>query len=151
MTKGITEVFRFEPNTPKYTIDPLADDTAPPDADTTTSAGSGASGTSSMTAGPGGASSSSPGSTCGQLPDGFTFTNVDRATDNRTASTENQLSGAGGSSSSAPPIMFFADGSSTEAAVTIADKNGLSINVTLRGLTSFARVSEITRGDNVAK
>jgi hypothetical protein len=47
--------------------------------------------------------------------------------------------------------MFFADGSSSEATVTIADKNGLSINVTLRGLTSFARVSEISRGDGPTK
>jgi hypothetical protein len=41
------------------------------------------------------------------------------------------------------PIVFYPDGTSTDAAVLLANPAGLTLRVTLRGLTGISRTSEI--------
>jgi type II secretory pathway pseudopilin PulG len=41
------------------------------------------------------------------------------------------------------PILFYADGTTTDAAITLANSTGAMIRVTLRGLTGISRTSEI--------
>jgi type II secretory pathway pseudopilin PulG len=55
-----------------------------------------------------------------------------------------QLAGAAASQEGgwSPPITFYADGTTTDAAVEIANPDGEAIRVTLRGLTGISRASE---------
>lgn len=137
MSKGLTQVFRCEPNTPRYTIDVLPDETTPPDTGSATDSGS-------SSASGGSTQSQSSTSRAGQLPDGFVFTDAKRVLDNRAAATESQIS-SDAASSQLPPILFYPDGTSSEASITVSDKNGLSVSVTVRGLTSFARMGDVFR------
>ena len=56
-----------------------------------------------------------------------------------------QLAGAAASSDGgwSPPITFYPDGTTTDAAVIIANADGQRVRVTLRGLTGISRASEV--------
>lgn len=45
------------------------------------------------------------------------------------------------------PILFHPDGSTSDAVVTLANEQGLTLRVTLRGLTGTARTGEISSGE----
>jgi prepilin-type N-terminal cleavage/methylation domain-containing protein len=168
MTTGVTQAFRFEPGTGQYTMTSVQDDSAAVDADASGSAsaaaGTSSSGTSSSTdsssatdpnANSSAGSSSNPngmtsgnaaGSCAYQLTDGFAFAKGERVLDTRAALAESELpedASSGGSSDAAPPVLFYPDGTTSEAVVTIADKTGRSISVTLRGLTGVARMGDV--------
>jgi prepilin-type N-terminal cleavage/methylation domain-containing protein len=136
MSKGLTQVFRCESGTPRYTVEVLPDETMPVD--------DGTAGLGSAPAGGGNSQNQSTSSKAGQLPDGYVFSNAQRVLDNRAAATETELSSSG-TSGDLPPILFYPDGTSSEAFVTVSDKNGLSVSVSIRGLTSFARTGDIFR------
>jgi len=142
MSSGVTQVFRFEPNSPRYTITPYQDDSVS-SLDTTvdTSAGQASSqpsGASSPTGGP-----SDSGNPCEhQLPDGFAFTTAQRSSDSRTAATESQLNDSS-ASADAPPVFFYPNGESQDAIITISTDNGRSVSITLRGYTGVTHVGEI--------
>jgi hypothetical protein len=60
---------------------------------------------------------------------------------------ESQLPSDSSSSDAAPPVLFYPDGSASEAVVTISDKTGRSIPVSLRGLTGVARMGDVFTGE----
>jgi Tfp pilus assembly protein FimT len=103
------------------------------------------------TANSGAGSSSSTSGSCGyQLTDGFVFSKGDRVQDNRAALAESMLPSdatSGAAAESAPPVLFYPDGTASEAVVTIADKTGRSISISLRGLTGVARLGDAFTGE----
>ncbi len=177
MSTGVTQAFRFQPGTGQYTMMSLQDDSQGVDSDASgatsamvgsalsggvTATSSGALADASATNGTtnpndpnsasisGTTSGQTPGSCAYQLTDGFVFTKGERTLDARAAATESQLSSndsADGTSDNAPPILFYPDGTTSEAVVTVSDKTGRSISVTLRGLTGVSRLGDIFTGE----
>ena len=171
MSTGVAQAFRFQPGTGQYTLMAMADDsggvdsdasgaasamagstarTSAPSSDSTSSSAGASAANSSDPNSPsasGGSSSSSSGSCGYQLNDGFVFVKGDRTADARSALTESQLPSDSSSSDAAPPVLFYPDGTASEAVVTISDKTGRSIPVSLRGLTGVARMGEVFTGE----
>jgi prepilin-type N-terminal cleavage/methylation domain-containing protein len=141
MTSGLPQVFHFEANTGNYSIDVWQDGTESTEgssaSSSTASGGFSASNPTSSTSGSTTAASTS------KLPDGFIFTAAERVLDNRAAVSEAGLSGTG-IDTSTPPVLFYPDGTTSEAQVTIANQNGRCINVVLRGLTGLAKLGEMS-------
>ena len=44
-----------------------------------------------------------------------------------------------------PPVLFYPDGTASDASVLLSNERGLTLRVTLRGLTGIARPGEIGR------
>ncbi len=148
MTSGLPQVFHFEANTGNYSVDVWQDGTEAVEgnAGTASTAAGGFSAGSTASSTADGTSGSSTPACSYKLPDGFTFAAADRVLDNRAAAAEAGLSSAGIDTSS-PPILFYPDGTTSEAKVTIANQNSRSITVSLRGLTGLAKLGEITTTD----
>ncbi|HEY2882104.1 MAG TPA: prepilin-type N-terminal cleavage/methylation domain-containing protein [Pirellulales bacterium] len=150
MQTGITQVMRIEQGTPNYTVQPLLDPTAATEGDGSTASSS----TISVGAAPGGsggASQSDGKVTSKELPEGFTFSNSERVQeDSRSVAAENQLSQQDNTNSSLPPLLFYPNGETSESVVTVTSKEGVSISVTLRGLTGTARLGQPFTGDDKA-
>jgi hypothetical protein len=177
MSTGVTQAFRFQQGTGQYTMMTMQDDSQGVDSDasgaTSGMAGSALSGGVSATSSsasadtsatngatnPSDPNSSSMGVTASgqtsgscayRITDGFIFAKGERTLDARAVATESLLSSndsAGGTNDNAPPILFYPDGTTSEAVVTISDKTGRSISVTLRGLTGVARLGDIFTGE----
>jgi Tfp pilus assembly protein FimT len=176
MSTGVTQAFRFQQGTGQYTMMTMQDDSQGVDSDasgatsgmagsalsggvsaTSSSASADASATNGATnpsdpnsAGMGGTASGQTSGSCAyRLTDGFVFAKGERTLDARAAATESLLpsNDSGGTSDNAPPILFYPDGTTSEAVVTISDKTGRSISVTLRGLTGVARLGDIFTGE----
>jgi Tfp pilus assembly protein FimT len=153
MSSGLTQVFRFEPNSPRYTITAYQDDSVSSSLDTSADASSSGGGQASGSSG-----AAAPSPTGGptenpcehQLPDGFAFTTAERASDSRTAAVEGQLND-NSASADAPPVFFYPDGSSQDAVITISTDNGRSVSITLRGYTGITHVGEIFAGQGAQK
>jgi Tfp pilus assembly protein FimT len=141
MTAGLPQVFHFEANTGNYTIDVWQDGTETTEGNSASSAT--ASGGFSASTPASSTSGSTTGTCTSKLPDGFIFTSAERTLDNRAAVSEAGLSGAG-IDTSTPPVLFYPDGTTSEAQVTIANQNGRSISVVLRGLTGLAKLGEMS-------
>jgi len=78
------------------------------------------------------------------LPEGITFVGGDSATDSRGAAAEQSApSGSSPQAAWSPPILFYPDGSSSDAYVVVGNDRQLGIRVELRGMTGTARVGEI--------
>ena len=96
-------------------------------------------------------SNSAVGSCSYQLNDGYVFAKGQRTLDARAALAESELpnsdTSAGDTSDDAPPILFYPDGTASEAMVTVSDKTGRSISVSLRGLTGIARQGDAFTGE----
>ena len=135
MTSGQTQVFRFQKDSGSYTVEQLADDSATLDASTTSD-------TTTTTVG---ASSSTPDGKAAatQLPEGYVFSAGDRVLDDRTAAAESAITSSNFDTSS-PPVLFYSDGTSSEAQLTIANQNGRTITISLRALTGTAHMGEVT-------
>src|SRR5205823_875943 len=83
-----------------------------------------------------GASQSTENSSCKQLPEGYTFADSQRTQDDsRSVAAENQLSQQDSSNNSLPPVLFYPNGETSDSVVTVANKVGVKIPITLRGLT----------------
>jgi hypothetical protein len=77
-----------------------------------------------------------------KLEEGLKFSEV--ATANATDATDPGLrSSMRDSSEWSPPIIFYPDGQSSDALLSIAHEDGRAITVTLRGLTGISRKGEI--------
>jgi prepilin-type N-terminal cleavage/methylation domain-containing protein len=155
MSSGLTQIFRFEPNSPRYTITPYQDDSVS-SLDSTavdasgSSAGQVASSPSSAAGSPTGGQTD-PSNPCEhQLPDGFVFSTAQRSSDSRTAATEGQMNDTS-ASADAPPVFFYPNGESQDAIITISMDNGRSISITLRGYTGVTHVGEIFFGEGAQK
>src|SRR5262249_52892283 len=77
------------------------------------------------------------------LPEGITFMGGDSATDSRGAAAEQSSSSSAGQAWSSP-ILFYPDGSSSDAYVIVGNNRQVGIRVELRGMTATARVGEMT-------
>jgi len=154
MSSGVSQVFRFEPNSPRYTITPYQDDSVSLDAtaaDTSNSSAGQGSTTPSIAASTPTGGQADPSNPCQhQLPDGFVFTTAQRSSDSRTAVAESQLND-GSASADAPPVFFYPDGSSKDAVITISTDNGRAISITLRGYTGVTHVGEIFAAQGAQK
>jgi len=146
MSSGVSQVFRFEPNSPRYTITPYQDDSVSLDSTAADTSGSSAGQASSQPSGSANSPTggrSDPANPCQhQIPDGFVFTTAQRSSDSRTAVAESQLND-GSASADAPPVFFYPNGESQDAVITISTDNGRSISITLRGYTGVTHVGEI--------
>jgi type II secretory pathway pseudopilin PulG len=135
MTTGQTQAFRCQLNSRDYAVEQIPDDSATLDADAT----SGTSITPIPTA------AATPGDKPAglQLPEGYVFSACDRTLDDRTAAAEATITSSN-FDTSVPPVLFYADGTSSDAQVTVANQNGRTITITLRSLTGTAHTGEVT-------
>jgi len=164
MTSGLTQVFRYEIETGQYVIQPWEGDDALLEASPGASSSGGiSSGTFGTPAGGGtlanptglsvGANSpyAAPAGSGGgmiggsavvhqkTLPEQITFASCQVGMDIRAV----QVADAVGSSYLAPPILFYPDGTTSDAILTLANEEGDTIRLQLRGLTGIVQVSEI--------
>jgi hypothetical protein len=59
------------------------------------------------------------------------------------ASVPQMAAAAATSSGWSPPIVFYPDGTASDATVLLANPSGLTLRVTLRGLTGISRAAQI--------
>jgi len=71
------------------------------------------------------------------LPSGVTFANV------QVSATSQFQSGPAADAAWSTPILFHPDGTTSDALILLANEEGLTLRVTLRGLTGTARIGEI--------
>jgi prepilin-type N-terminal cleavage/methylation domain-containing protein len=147
MKTGRIHVYRFQAGDRHFEIIPwvAADDalesSATANTDTTLSAMSTASGT---TAG-GVELGEGPG-----LPEGVIFVGGNAQADSRALTVEEALGGsAGGDGQWGAPILFYPDGTSSDAFVIVANDSQEAIRVDLRGLTGLATVSDVSLVDQM--
>jgi type II secretory pathway pseudopilin PulG len=141
MKTGRIHVYRFESGGRSFEIIPwVADDDAlesstTADAQPTFVAMASASGTAAggveLEEGPG-------------LPEGVIFVGGEAQSDARALSVEEALSGSEGDGQWGSPILFYPDGSASDAFVVVANDAQQSIRIELRGLTGLATVGDIT-------
>ncbi|HUE74476.1 MAG TPA: prepilin-type N-terminal cleavage/methylation domain-containing protein [Pirellulaceae bacterium] len=78
------------------------------------------------------------------LPEGVIFVGGEASADSRGISVAEALSGSGGSEGQmGAPVLFYPDGSATDAYVIVANDQQQAVRVELRGLTGLATVGEI--------
>lgn len=128
MESGETHVFRFEPNGRRYEIATLNDlgqpdgvQTDPEDPDTERSA------------------ADILRLSENRLPDGVTFVAGHIATSSRVMATLDTGSGEEWSD----PIVFYPDGTTSDASLVLSDSQRQTVRVTLRGLTGISNMGEV--------
>ncbi len=82
------------------------------------------------------------------LPDGVIFAGGDAVLEGRSALVEAETSGFGRSDWSRP-ILFYPDGSSSDAFVILTGERNVGMRVSLRGLTGSSMVSDIGEVENL--
>jgi prepilin-type N-terminal cleavage/methylation domain-containing protein len=153
MNKGLPQVFHFEPGTGQYCTEVWQDDLASTEGDASTSgstsstAGSAAPASSSTTGGTA-SSNSSSAVVMHQLPEGIVFADQSQVQDARAdaLAAEGEAPPSSSSGGSSAPIMFYADGTASEASVTVTSPSGRSISISLRGFTGVSRLSDVFTG-----
>ena len=78
-----------------------------------------------------------------QLPEDVIFYAAEAMADSRSLMTQQDASGGGTLGAVSPPILFYPDGTTSTAQVTITDGEGTFIVVSLRGLTGIARMTDL--------
>lgn len=141
MKTGRVHVYRFQTGDRKFEIIPwVAEDDALESSVNADQQGmvfamSTAAGTSAgvdMTDGPG-------------LPEGVLFVAGDAQADNRALTIEDALMGTAGADGQwSRPILFYPDGTASEAYIIVANDRQEAIRIELRGLTGMASVSDIS-------
>lgn len=143
---GVTHVFRYTPESAQYTIEPwttgdeyLEMSTGPTISTGSSTGGAGTGPTSPLQA-----------VTVTPLPTGIQFHSVvtnssmrDMRTMSPTGNTAGALSGA---PQGATPILFYSDGSSSNATLTLKNGRGAFVEVKLRGLTGYSTASKLLSG-----
>ncbi len=144
ISTGLPHVFRFEMQAGDYSVVPWQDENADLEAAMPISAKSfDVAIPSATTTYSGAATTTGP-----KLPENMIFSKLDRGSDSRTMAADAQLSSAGITATS-PPVVFYPDGTSSDAVLTITNRTGRYITVNVRGLTGVTRVGEITTGPEV--
>ena len=78
------------------------------------------------------------------LPEGVIFVDGDASADARGISVAEALSGSGGSDGQwGAPVLFYPDGSATDAYVIVSNDQQQAVRIDLRGLTGLATVGDI--------
>ena len=81
------------------------------------------------------------------LPDDISFAGGDTTSDSRSLHAEKNMGGAGGKA--ARPILFYPDGTSSTARVLLTNRRQTLVQVSLRGLTGIAQVSDLLSASEV--
>lgn len=145
---GMTHVFQYKPETGEYTIEPwtTGDEFIEMNSLPTMNTGGAAPIASAPLVSP---LKTEP------LPTGVVFHGVLTETSLRDLRT---ISGAGdsasaiatASSTAAPPILFYADGTSSNATVVLKNGRGVYVQIKLRGLTGQSSASKLLSGDKIS-
>src|SRR5205823_6304624 len=78
------------------------------------------------------------------LPEGTKFVMGDAAVESRAERVEQEVMGMGGAGVSwSRPILFYPDGSSSDAFVVVGNDYQAGIRIDLRGLIAAAKVSQL--------
>ncbi len=77
----------------------------------------------------------------GELPEGITFLSGQQITDARAVTAGVSIDQSGSASGEWPTLLFYPDGTATDAVLILKNEGGLYVRVALRGLTGIARVS----------
>ena len=134
MKTGKVHAFFFETGGAKYKTEPWA---SPDDEVEGTGAESGSLAPAAPLAGQGTLEKS--------LPEGVTFLTGDLAADNRSLALETELGqGVQDKTAWSRPILFYPDGSSSDAYAIVASGETVGIRVDLRGITAVVKVGQIT-------
>jgi type II secretory pathway pseudopilin PulG len=79
------------------------------------------------------------------LPEGVLFVGGEASADPRGLTVAEALTGSGGSDGQwGAPILFYPDGSATDAYVIVANDQEQAVRIELRGLTGLATVGDVT-------
>lgn len=128
MESGVTHVFRFEPKGTRFQIITLNDlgmlESETPDIDDANSEY----GIDEMMRSP-----------QNRLPEGVAFAAAEIAASSQVAATYGETTGTNWSS----PILFHADGTTSDATVLLANGDGQTVRLTQRGLTGITQVSDL--------
>jgi type II secretion system protein H len=143
MKTGRIQVFRFEPQGSRFTVQPWA---AADDEIESSAAVQGSGGGPSPQA-----SSGLDQTRTWTLPEGVTFAAGSAGLDSRGQSVTEQISSAGSSLEAdwSQPILFYPDGSASDAYLIVANEREVGIRVDLRGMTGMASVGEIEGVDDL--
>lgn len=139
---GVTHIFQYTPESAQYTIQPwtTGDEYLEMSTGPTINTGSAASA----------ATSPLQAVTVTPLPQGIQFHSVvtnSSLRDMRTMSTTGTTAGAlSGASLGPTPILFYSDGSSSNATLTLKNGRGAFVEVKLRGLTGYSSASKLLSG-----
>jgi Tfp pilus assembly protein FimT len=156
MDSGEVLMFRYAPGSNRYRIERQQAD----DGSSSTTSGSGSSG-----------SGASAGTTNGgdplpsrvarlpreaTLPEGISFASSDvTATDQQTDPTQQLPSTIDGTTKTdnnwSQPILFYIDGTCSNARLVLKNDRDFSIEIALRGLTGVTTVSEVSKGEPAGK
>ncbi len=78
------------------------------------------------------------------LPEGVLFVGGEANADSRGLTVAEALTGSGGTDGQwGPPVLFYPDGTATDAYVIVANDQQQAVRIDLRGLTGLASVGEI--------
>lgn len=137
MQTGRIHLFRYQPGSDLYAIEPWVDET-----DATEGLGAATNASAALPPQINAQSALSPLGIRGvKLPEGITFFSGQAETDSRAADAVEDSS-AGGAAGLAPPIVFYPDGSSSDAKLVLTNQR-FFLELRLRGLTGIARVSDL--------
>ena len=79
------------------------------------------------------------------LPEGTRFALGDAAVESRGQHVEEEMSSLGGSGSTwSRPLLFYPDGSASDAFIIVGNDHQVGIRVDLRGMTGAAKIGEVT-------
>jgi hypothetical protein len=131
MESGVSYVFRFQPNGSVFQIIPLSDLGLPAGEAITADAATVNDGEYSV--------DEMMRIPQNRLPDGITFAAGDVSASSQVLATL----GTAGSGVWSNPIVFHADGTTSDASIVLANAGGQTLRVTLRGLTGISNVGEI--------
>ncbi len=86
-----------------------------------------------------------------ELPEGVRFAGSDIEFDVRGAMIQEELNPTmmSGASTWSPPILFYPDGTTSDAEVFLTNRNGIFVMVDLRGLTGIAQASDVLTQDEL--
>ena len=133
MKTGRTQVFQYELGGGKYKLEHWIGD------DDALESPTGDANAAPPPAAPGAASTREK-----SLPEGIKFAQGDSLAESRSQRIEQELAGAGaGGVTWSRPILFFRDGSTSDAFIIVGNDRQVGIRIDLRGMTGVVKVSDL--------
>jgi prepilin-type N-terminal cleavage/methylation domain-containing protein len=81
-----------------------------------------------------------------ELPEGVVFLGGETLQDQRSASIDEQISTAQSRERVwSPPLLFYPDGTTSDAIIMLNNKRNQTIEISLRGITGMTQVGDVTR------
>jgi len=97
------------------------------------------------------AAKNSSGEIVAELPEGIVFQQSQAAIDLRAAAIDTTGDLSTESASGGSPVLFFADGTTSTAEITLADEQGRTVVIELRGLTGVTRAGPLQAAEERAR